>query len=99
MERNALGTPIALWPVPPSWVRRTPNAKHPFYTIHGMYGAGLASSDIDIPASEVLYFKDPDPANPYGRGSGIAKSLNDEIEIDDYASKHLKAFFYNRAKP
>jgi hypothetical protein len=44
-------------------------------------------------------FKDPDPVNPYGRGSGQARSLGDELEIDEYAAKHSKNFFYNRARP
>jgi len=59
----------------------------------------LPAGDIEIPTSEVVAFIDPDPANPYGRGTGIAKSLGDELETDEFAAKHLKSFFYNRARP
>jgi hypothetical protein len=48
---------------------------------------------------EVVWFVHPDPSNPYGRGVGVARSLVDELETDEYAAKHMKAFFYNRARP
>jgi hypothetical protein len=49
--------------------------------------------------SMIIPFIDPDPANPYGRGTGIAKALDDEIQIDEFAAKHSKSFFLNRARP
>ena len=93
MERNGLGVPVALWSIPPDWIRATPSTDDPFYRLR------IGANEIKIPITEIIMFLDPDPANPYGRGSGIAKSLGDELETDDYASKHLKNFFYNRARP
>ncbi len=96
IERNQLGVPVAIWPLPPDWVMDIPTLSNPFYKISG---GRLSATQKAIPATEVISFKDPNPADPYSRGSGIAKSLGDEIEIDEYAAKHMKAFFYNRARP
>ena len=93
IEKNDLGVPETFWPLPPSWVRRLPTEEHPFYELNtdGVLG--------DVPASMVVPFIDPDPQNPYQRGTGISKSLDDEIQIDEYAAKHQKSFFLNRARP
>tara|TARA_R110000803_G_scaffold210841_2_gene284384 strand:+ start:23096 stop:24667 length:1572 start_codon:yes stop_codon:yes gene_type:complete len=94
MEKNQLGQPVQLYPLPPYWIQGIPTKAKPFYTLQPNSG-----KQILIPITEIIWLKDPDPASPYGRGSGIAKSLGDEIEIDEYAAKHMKAFFYNRARP
>lgn len=92
-ERDGLGMVTAVWPIPPDWVVNTPTPAHPFYRVQFRAWRGL------IPDTEILCFQDPDPANPYGRGSGTAQALADELETDEYAAKHTKAFFYNRARP
>ena len=94
IEKNELGAPETFWPLPPSWVRRLPTESHPFYELST--DGGLVG---DIPASMVVPFIDPDPKDPYQRGTGISKSLDDEIQIDEYAAKHQKSFFLNRARP
>jgi len=94
LERNVLGVPFAYWPIPPTWITDFPKEGNPYYTVNGDNGMRL-----QVPVTEVLAFIDPDPLSPYGRGTGIAKSLGDELEIDEYAAKHTKAFFYNRARP
>jgi len=55
--------------------------------------------EVQVALNDVIHFRDPDPANPYMRGIGNAKALADELETDEYAAKHLKQFFYNRARP
>jgi len=92
-ERNEFGMPIGLWPLPPNWVLATPTPAKPFFQVKFMGWQGW------IPASEIVWFVHPDPCNPYGRGVGTAKALADELETDEYAAKHMKAFFYNRARP
>jgi HK97 family phage portal protein len=92
-ERNGAGAPVAYWPLPPHWVIDTPSVSSRFYQVSFRAWQG------DIPDSEIVWFKDPDPANPYGRGSGTAQALADELESDEYAAKHVKQFFFNRAKP
>lgn len=93
LERNPLGMPIAFWPVPPSWVQQTPTPDLPYFRVS--WGAVQAQ----LPVTEVLWFKDPHPADPYGRGRGTAQALSDELETDEYAAKHTKAWFYNSARP
>lgn len=92
-ERDALGTVIGVWPIPPDWVVSTPTPANPNFRVSFRGWRGL------IPDEEFVWFVDPDPVNPYGRGSGVARSLSDELETDEYAAKHTKAWFYNRARP
>ena len=92
-ERNGLGAPVSFWPLPPYWIIDTPTPSHKFYKVSFRAWQG------EIPDTEVVWFKDPDPANPYGRGTGTAQALADEMELDEYAAKHQKQFYFNRAKP
>lgn len=92
-ERNGAGAPITFYPIPPNWVTATPTPEHRFYRVDFRGWQG------EIPDTEVLWFCDPDPANPYGRGSGLALSLGDELDIGEYASKYIRQFFANNARP
>lgn len=93
IERNGYGMPVAFWPLPPHWIIDTPTPDKPYFQV------SFPTYNGPIPIADMLWFKDPDPVNPYGRGIGYAESLGDELETDEYASKHLKAWFYNRARP
>lgn len=92
-ERDASGRTVHLWPVPPTWVRDVPNRSNPCFRID-FHGA-----EHEVPAADVIVFKEPDPANPYGRGSGIARALADELETDEFAARHMRQTFQNRARP
>lgn len=92
-ERNGAGKPVAFWPLPPDWVISTPTPTHRFFRVSFRAWQG------EIPDTEILWIADPDPTNPYGRGSGMARALADELETDEYAAKHTKSWFYNRARP
>jgi HK97 family phage portal protein len=93
-ERNAAGVPIALWPIPPDWVRETP-----VFGIRDSFRVSFRGWNGDIPASEILWISDPNPANPYGRGTGAARALGDELEVDEYSAKHTSSWFRNGARP
>ena len=93
LERNGSGMPVEYWPVPPHWITETPSPGKPYYRVSWRGWQG------PIPETEVIWLKDIDPENPYGRGTGIAEALSDELETDEYAAKFLKSFFYNRATP
>jgi len=95
LEKNKLGQPIGIWPLPPTWIKSLPTYDEPYYKIQ----FGNNSAYKSIPITEIIKFVDPNPFNPYGRGSGISKSLGDELETDEYSSKFLKTFFYNKATP
>lgn len=92
-ERNGLDTPTGYWPVPPHWVMETPTVDKP--TFRFSYRAWQAI----VPQSEIVWFHEPAPSNPYTRGTGIGWSLGDEIQVDEYAAKMAAAFFFNRARP
>lgn len=93
IERNGLGLPVAIWPLPPHWISEFPRPDSPYYKVQFEYNYA------EIPVTEIIRICDPDPMNPYGRGTGLARALGDELETDEYAAKHVKTFFYNRARP
>lgn len=92
-ERNAEEAPIMAWPIPPHWVETTPTPEDLFYTIKFRGWQGR------VPASEMLWVSDLDPEAPYGRGVGFAESLGDELQADEYAARHVRHTFLNRARP
>lgn len=94
IERNELGLPAELWPVPTHWVQQTPYLDHPFYTVR-------LTSGVIMPVSvdDMFVMKDLNPVDPFRRGLGQAEALADEIETDEYAAKFQKRFFFNDATP
>lgn len=93
-ERNA-GRVEGVWPVPPTWIDRTPlpGDAEPSFDIK------LNNRTARLPASEVIWFADPDPNQPYARGTGTARSLADELDTDEMAAKFTRSFFQNSARP
>jgi len=93
IERGANGQPKELWPVPPHWLAEIPHQGFPFYRFS--FGAWQRT----IPEDDVIYLAHPDLEQPYARGVGTGETLADEIDIDEFATKHLKSWFFNRALP
>jgi phage portal protein BeeE len=87
------GPIIKFWPLPPTWVINTPTPSNMEYRVSFRGWQG------QIPDTEILWLCDPNPWQPYGRGTGTASALGDELDVDEYASKFLSAFFRNRAVP
>jgi len=54
---------------------------------------------VDVPDDEMIWVKTPDIRDPYGRGTGKGRVLADEIEIDEYAARHVNREFANNAIP
>lgn len=94
IERYSDGTPAELWPVPTHWVQMTPYLGNPFYQVRTTDG-GIMNISVD----DMFVMRDLNPLDPYRRGLGQAEALADEIEIDEYAAKFQKKFFYNDATP
>lgn len=93
MERSGSGRIVEVWPIPPTWVKETPTTRKPYFEVeHGSYRQIVDEADM-------LWLRQCDPANPYGRGSGIAQALADELDTDEFAAKHIKDWFYNKAIP
>ena len=94
IEKNYLGYPAELWPIPPHWVTGTPTEGRALYIIRTPSGL-LAEIHVD----DMFVQMELNPENPYGRGLGQAQSIADEVEIDEYAAAFEKRFFYNDATP
>lgn len=93
IERDGAGMPCQLWVVPPHWCMEIPNRNMAGYRFsYGTWQRTIAEDDV-------LYLKHADLEQPYGRGVGFAETLADELDIDEFASKHLKNWFFNRALP
>jgi len=95
LEMNGLNVPTEIWPIPPDWVTRIP----------GEGGGGrffevmMGGKRILVPPENMIWIRDLNPSNPYGRGAGFGESLMDEIDTDEYAAKVAKNVFYNKARP
>ena len=87
---KAMQLPEMLWPIPPHWVRKIGNENTPYELMIG-------AKTIEIPADEMIYLRNPDPLNPYGRGTGVGETLADELDTDEYAAQYIKNFFGNGA--
>lgn len=88
---------IALQPIPAAWVPRKPSIGNHTFEI---FPWGVTASDsITVAQEDVVWFKDPDLADPYGNGRGGSESIADEIQTDEYAAKYQKNFFFNDASP
>lgn len=94
IERDNLGKPVELWNIPPHWVKSTPYLGNPTYSVLSPGGMTMT-----VPVDDMFVMKQLNPLDPYLRGSGIAQSIADEVEIDEYAAKFQKRFFYNDATP
>lgn len=95
--RDPKGKVISLSPLSPSWVVSTPTTKNNYWEIYP-YGT-LGGNAIKVPNEDVIYFKDVDLLDPFGRGHGSAETIGDEIQSDEYASKYAKNLFFNDATP
>lgn len=93
LQRNGVGAPAAVWPIPPTWVLETPVPGRDSYRVNfkGRYA--------EVPATEIVCLNDPNPADPYGRGTGLAAALGDELATDEYAAKLVRQFFLEGARP
>lgn len=84
---------VALWPIPPSWINERPKEDSPVFKL------SADGFPKEISVNDVVWFRQPSPANPYTETASVAGPLADELEADEYASKHIKSFFLNSARP
>lgn len=97
MPRYKAGSriPKELWVIPPHWVVDIPTATNPAFTV---VIPGEVQS-FKVPVGEILWLTDPDLYDPYGRGRGVAQTLDDEVSQDEWAAKWNNGFFRNGARP
>jgi Phage portal protein len=88
--------PIAAYPVPGTWITHRPTADEPYWSVKGPTDS-LSWDRIE--PEDFLFFCDPDPANPYGPGTGIGHSLASTIDTAVSSRSTTAAFFANNALP
>ena len=94
LQKTKTGLPLTYWLLNPIWVSDLPTANNPYYSLR------LPSGEFEnVPVTEIIHFRDMDVINPYERGYGLAQALSDELGADEYATKYINSFFYNRARP
>lgn len=94
IERDENERPIELWNVPPHWVKMTPYLGSPGYMITSPSGLTMT-----VPVDDMFVMKHLNPLDPFARGLGVAESIADEVEIDEFAAQFQKRFFYNDGTP
>lgn len=85
--------PKGLWPIPPHWVTDIPRVEHPYFKVW------LAGKEWDVPPGEIIWLYRPNPLNPYARGLGLARAIDDEVSGYEAMAKYNGAFFKNGAQP
>lgn len=90
VESAENGDPVCLRPIPPHWVTQTPTPSDPFYTV-----SVPGSVTKKIRPDWVIWHSSARPLNPYGRGAGLAASLDDEVAQLENMAQYNEAFFGN----
>jgi hypothetical protein len=98
LDRNQLGAPETRWPIPPHWIHNVPSPGENGLE-HGFAVQPPAGAPFTVWREDMLWHKDANPLHPYGRGTGIARALADELNADEAAAKHTAASLTNRARP
>jgi SPP1 gp7 family putative phage head morphogenesis protein len=83
--------------MPPAWCIMTPTASNATFLFQP-FGT-TAGKMLSIAPEDVVWFKQPDITDPYGRGRGRTETLGDELDADEMAAKWQKNYFYNDATP
>lgn len=95
LRMNDAGTPEEAWPLAPHLVSSVPCSKKSYYLL----AAETEEACDRLKPGEVLWMRRPNPLNPYGRGWGQARALDDEVSQDTWAAKYNNAWFKNGARP
>lgn len=96
LERNAFGTPEAIWPLPAHWVRpvRMPgSASVDYYEYHA------GSPPIRYRADEVIQFRYPDPRDPYCGGLSPMRAVFEQVSLNSEFLAFKRAIWDNSGLP
>lgn len=84
-NRDGAGRTVELWPVAPHWVVKVPViGSEKFLVTRGSFSSNFDPEDI-------LWTKELDAEDPYGRGASMGLALEDEVSADDYAGDMVNA--------
>lgn len=85
--------PSMAYPIPSHWVETPDRTDGTHYHIR------LHGGTLRMTKDRIVRFHDPDPLDPYGRGSGVAMAGADILDIDEYSARHISSTLLNRARP
>lgn len=86
-----------LLPFPPAWCMTTPTIGNPVFQFSAF---GSTSGRVfTLPPSDVIWFKQPNIVDPFGRGRGRTEAMGDELDADEMAARWQKNYFYNDSVP
>lgn len=89
---DAIGRPGKLTPFPPHLILDLPKRNNG-WRFQLLWDEG----PVWVPASDVLYWYDPDLLNPYGDGCGRARAVDDEVSQDQAMARFNTGFFEAQA--
>jgi HK97 family phage portal protein len=89
--------PVGYWPLPSHAVLTLPDYSLP--ADQQFYSVTFGRISMQVPASQMVHLRHPDPDDPMGRGVGKGFTLGDELDTDEYAARFMKNFFFNNAMP
>jgi len=71
------------------------------YSVENWFRVSVPGSgkSVRIPASDMIWIRDPNWTDPNGPAQGIVSCLNDEVSQDENAAKYNNSFFANGATP
>lgn len=99
ITRDRNRKPSLYWPIPPHWVTKVPGAERNSFEIQGATLTSGSTGPLEVPKVDMIWFREANPLNPYGRGTGFGHALNDELDIEEYAAKTVASRFWNQAIP
>jgi HK97 family phage portal protein len=98
-SRGRDGRVNGLYPMPRTWLSHIPTLDRPYYEISRNTYMLSGVDGMRIPEKDMIVYKTLSARDPYGEGVGLAQIVGAEIDIDEYASTYLGAYFRNSAKP
>lgn len=88
-------SPSAILPIPPTWIQTIPRkASDTHYTVRTSDGIVYG-----VPKENMVLFKRLDIEEPYKRGQGDSQQIGDELQLDEFMTKHQNLLFKNGAMP
>ena len=95
IERDSAGRAYNRLTIPPHWVRSCSNPFRREFEVQ----SPESRSNVFIKQKDMLWFKQVDAFDPYGRGGGVGIALSDELRADESAAQHISSTLRNGALP
>lgn len=96
LERNAFGTPEAIWPLPAHLTRPVRSTGSPcvdYYEYHA------DTPPARYPADQVIHFRYPDPRDPYGGGLSPMRAVFEQVSLGSEFLAFKRAVWDNAGLP